>query len=66
VLFPMPGDGPDVQRDKRRQREAAIKGMRVAAGPGSDNFPFLGDTSKTGVNAPRAQPKPGWKITERK
>lgn len=66
ALFPLPGDGPDVQRDKRRQREAAIKAMRIAAGPGSDQFAPLGDTSKTGANASRPQPKAGWKITERK
>lgn len=35
ILFPMPNDGPDVQADKRRQREAAIKAMRAASGPGS-------------------------------
>jgi hypothetical protein len=66
ALFPLPGDGPDVQADKRRQREAAIKGMRIVAGPGSDQYAPLGDTSKTGANAPRPQPKAGWKIVERK
>lgn len=35
VLFPMPGDGPEVQADKRRQREAAIASLRAAAGRGS-------------------------------
>lgn len=36
TLFPLPGDGPEVQADKRRQREAALRGLRTAAGPGSD------------------------------
>lgn len=35
TLFPMPGDGPEVQADKRAQREAALAGMRAAAGPGA-------------------------------
>lgn len=35
TLFPMPGDGPEVQADKRQQREAALAAMRVAAGPGA-------------------------------
>lgn len=47
ALFPLPGDGPEVQADKRHQREAALRAMRIAAGPGSDNIPYLGDTSKT-------------------
>lgn len=37
VLFPEPGDGPDVQADKRRQREAALKALRTAAGPGASS-----------------------------
>ena len=37
TLFPLPGDGPEVQADKRRQREAALRGMRAVAGPGSDS-----------------------------
>jgi len=39
VLFPEPGDGPEVQADKRRQREAALKALRTAAGPGSSSVP---------------------------
>lgn len=41
TLFPMPGDGPEVQADKRRQREAAIAAMRAAAGPGSASVPKI-------------------------
>lgn len=37
VLFPEPGDGPEVQADKRRQREAALKALRTAAGPGASS-----------------------------
>lgn len=37
TYFPLPGDGPEVQADKRRQREAAIRALRTAAGPGSDS-----------------------------
>lgn len=36
TLFPLPGDGPEVQADKRRQREAALRGMRAVSGSGSD------------------------------
>jgi hypothetical protein len=39
TLFPMPGDGPEVQADKRRQREAALASMRAGAGPGSASVP---------------------------
>ena len=32
--FPAPGDPPDVVRQKQAAREAAIKGMKISAGPG--------------------------------
>lgn len=37
TLFPLPGDGPEVQADKRAQREAALRALRTAAGPGSES-----------------------------
>ena len=40
VLFPQPGDGPEVQADKRRQREAALKALRAASGPGGQTVPL--------------------------
>lgn len=46
TLFPAPGDGPDVQADKRRQREAALRALRAAAGPGSDNVPSSGNPNR--------------------
>jgi len=33
-LFPQPGDGPDVIKQKREARRIAIDGMKKAAGPG--------------------------------
>lgn len=33
--FPQPGDGPDVIAQKRKNREAAIEGFRIGAGPGA-------------------------------
>lgn len=38
-LFPMPGDGPEVQSDKRTQREAALRAMRVSAGTNAGTVP---------------------------
>jgi hypothetical protein len=34
TLFPMPGDGPEVQADKKIQREATLHALRIASGPG--------------------------------
>lgn len=33
TFFPMPGDGPEVIDQKRQQRERAIEGLKVSAGP---------------------------------
>lgn len=33
--FPVPGDGPEVIAQKRRNRETAIEGLRVGSGPGA-------------------------------
>jgi len=41
TLFPMPGDGPEVQADKRQQRNAAIRALRTAAGPGGASVPTV-------------------------
>lgn len=41
VLFPQPGDGPQVQADKRAQREAGLAALRAAAGPGGNNIPRI-------------------------
>jgi hypothetical protein len=38
-LFPLPGDGPEVQADKRAQREAALRSFRLAAGVNADAVP---------------------------
>lgn len=37
ILFPEPGDGPEVQADKRTQREAALRALRFASGPAGAN-----------------------------
>ncbi|MGR1583365.1 hypothetical protein ACSSNL_18120 [Thalassobius sp. S69A] len=34
--FPMPGDSPEVIKQKRQNRENAIKGLRVGSGPGAE------------------------------
>jgi hypothetical protein len=36
TLFPMPGDGSQVQADKKAQRDAGLAALRAAAGPGSE------------------------------
>lgn len=36
--FPQPNDTPEVVEQKRRNREAAINGFRISAGPGAKNF----------------------------
>lgn len=36
--FPQPGDSPEVVEQKRRNRETAIDGFRVAAGPGAKHI----------------------------
>lgn len=43
--FPQPGDSPAVIEQKRRNREVAIKGLEVSAGPGAAK---IGGTSPTG------------------
>lgn len=37
--FPQPGDGPEVIAQKRRNRENAIKGFEISAGPGASMVP---------------------------
>jgi hypothetical protein len=37
TYFPQPGDDAATQANKRKQREAAIRGLRTAAGPGADS-----------------------------
>ena len=54
--FPVPGDGPEVIAQKRRNRETAIEGLRIGAGEGaayvdSQNTP---ETPETGLS-PEAQ-----------
>jgi Transglycosylase SLT domain len=46
TLFPAPGDGPEVLADKRAQREAAIRGLQAAAGPGGQGVGFNGRGDK--------------------
>ena len=60
TLFPLPGDGPDVQADKRALREAAIRGLRTVAGPGSAAVPTAVAAGSTGNarNAVQAGPPP--------
>lgn len=58
TLFPMPGDGPEVQADKRAQREAALKSMRTSAGGGADSVSRVSNADgrgqrKAGGNAPQ-------------
>lgn len=36
IFFPMPGDGPDVIKQKAEARRQAIEGFRVSAGPMAD------------------------------
>lgn len=45
--FPQPGDTADVIAQKRRNREAAIAGLKVASGPGAE---MVGGNGKTGGN----------------
>jgi hypothetical protein len=51
TLFPMPGDGPEVQADKRAQREAALQSMRTSAGAGAVTV------NRVGVNKSGQQPQ---------
>lgn len=37
--FPQPGDGPEVIAQKRRNRENAVKGFEIGAGPGAAQVP---------------------------
>lgn len=46
--FPQPGDSPSVIEQKRRNREAAIAGLKVASGPGAEMVGGDGKTSGTG------------------
>jgi hypothetical protein len=45
--FPQPGDTADVIAQKRRNREAAIAGLKVASGPGAE---MVNGNGKTGGN----------------
>jgi hypothetical protein len=58
TYFPQPGDSPQVQADKRRQREAAIRGLRIAAGPGSDSV--RGQIPPGSGDRRSSAPSPGW------
>lgn len=57
IYFPQPGDSAETQAVKRRQREAAIRGLRIAAGPGSDQV-HMGVAPGAGAAAGR--PSAGW------
>lgn len=46
--FPAPGDPPDVVKQKQQAREAAIKGMKISAGPGA-KFIDQGQTQEPAV-----------------
>lgn len=52
--FPQPGDGPQVIEQKRRNREAAIAGLKVASGPGA---------SQVGQTPPPAPTAGGFSVT---
>jgi len=54
TLFPMPGDGPEVQADKRAQREAALKSMRIAAGGGAADIPKVVGGGRGNAQKPAA------------
>jgi hypothetical protein len=46
--FPQPGDTADVIAQKRRNREAAIAGLKVASGPGAEMVGGGGNTGGKG------------------
>lgn len=62
TLFPLPGDGPQVQADKKAQREAALKALRIAAGPGEARVAVAvgpGGAVRVGSPAEAMRLKPG-------
>ena len=52
--FPVPGDGPEVIAQKRRNRETAIEGLRLGAGEGAA---YIERQSQTVAPEPRIQPQ---------
>lgn len=44
TFFPMPGDGPEVIEQKRAQRQRAIEGLKVSAGPAATALDRQGKT----------------------
>jgi hypothetical protein len=50
IFFPMPGAGPNEIEQKRRQRELAVKGFKVEAGPGARRAEL--DLAEQGYDVP--------------
>lgn len=53
--FPQPGDSPEVVAQKQANREAAINGFRVSAGPGARNIGDAGQAARPAQQPQSAQ-----------